>query len=262
MLVALALAALLALKVPQLVGATVGEAVGDAGFALDEVEIKGNDRVSDLAIYDIAYRQPSAAMPLVDLEGTRQRILKLGWIREARVSRRFPDTLVIEVVERRPAAIWQHNRRLALIDMDGVVLEPVKLDAMPDLPLVIGPAANLHASELGRLTATVPHLKPMMAGASWIGGRRWDIRFQSGELIALPEGEEAARKALAHFAKMDKETQLLGRGFVRFDMRVPGKFIVRVSREPGSSVPAIAPDAPPADAAPAAVGEIDPAKTI
>ena len=125
------------------------------------------------------------------------------------------------------------------------------------------PAANLHASELGRLTATVPQLKPMMAGASWIGGRRWDIRFQSGELLALPEGEEAAAKALAHFAKIDQNTQLLGRGFVRFDMRVPGKFIVRVSREPGSSVPAIAPETAPGDAAPAAgAGDIDPAKTI
>jgi cell division protein FtsQ len=31
--------------------------------------------------------------------------------------------------------------------------------------------------------------------------------------------------------------QLLGRGLVRFDMRIPGKFIVRVSKEPGSTVP-------------------------
>ena len=39
----------------------------------------------------------------------------------------------------------------------------------------------------------------------------------------------------------------LGRGFVRFDMRIPGRFIVRVSREPGSSVPELAP--PPAPSA-------------
>ena len=40
---------------------------------------------------------------------------------------------------------------------------------------------------------------------------------------------------------MDQAAQLLGRGLVRFDMRVPGKFIVRVSREPGSVVPVIEP---------------------
>jgi cell division protein FtsQ len=173
-------------------------------------------------------------------------------VREARVSRRLPDTLVVDIVERRPAAIWQNNRQLALIDMDGVVLEQVRLDAMPDLPLVIGPAANRHAAELARLVEAAPQLKPIMAGATWIGGRRWDIRFQSGETLALPEGEQAARKALARFARMDQATQLLGRGYPHFDMRIPGKFIIRVSSRPGDTVPGLAPEQAPALPPPAA----------
>jgi cell division protein FtsQ len=99
----------------------------------------------------------------------------------------------------------------------------------------------------------------MMAGATWVGGRRWDIRFQSGEVLALPEGEAAAQKALLRFAKMDQATPLLSRGFVRFDMRIPDKFIVRVSSQPGSSVPAIAPDAEPVTKGDP---NIDPATTI
>jgi cell division protein FtsQ len=176
------------------------------------------------------------------------------------VSRRLPDTLVVDIVERRPAAIWQHRQRLALIDAEGVVLEAVKLEAMPDLPLIIGAGANLHAAQLARLVQSVPQLKPAMVGATWVGGRRWDIRFQTGELLALPEGEDLARKALARFAKMDASTQLLGRGYVRFDMRTPGKLTVRLSSEPGSTVPEIAPSAPPRDAA---TGQpVDPSKTI
>ena len=77
-----------------------------------------------------------------------------------------------------------------------------------------------------------------------MGGRRWDIRFQTGEMLTLPEGEEAAR-AILRFARMDQQTQLLGRGFVRFDMRDPRRMIVRVSREPGTSVPELAPDPGP-----------------
>ncbi|WP_243455540.1 cell division protein FtsQ/DivIB [Sphingosinicella sp. BN140058] len=264
MVVAIAIALLLVFRVPQLIGTSVGEAIGEAGFAMKRVEIKGAQKVPQLQIYNIAFDQPTMAMPLIDVEATRQRLLGFGWVRDARVSRRFPDTLVVDIVERKPAAIWQHNQRLALIDMEGVVLEPVRMDAMPDLPLVIGPAANLHASELGRLVDAAPRLQPMMAGASWIGGRRWDIRFQSGEILALPEGEQASKRALANFARMDQATQLLGRGFVRFDMRIPGKFIVRVSSEPGSSVPAIAPETPPKDAPAETPGTpgIDPAQTI
>jgi cell division protein FtsQ len=254
MLIAVAVAVASALRVPEKAGDVLGEAIGRSGFTMEKVEIKGARHVSRLQIYNVAWDQPSTAMPLVDLEYTRERLLRFGWVKEARVSRRLPDTLVIDIVERQPAAIWQHNQQLALIDRDGVVLEQVRLEAMPDLPLVIGPAANRHAAELGRLIDATPALKPMLAGATWVGGRRWDLRFQSGELLALPEGEEAAKKSLVHFARMDQAAQLLGRGLVRFDMRIPGKFVVRVSREPGSVVPVLDP-ALPGDAP-------DPATTI
>jgi cell division protein FtsQ len=235
------LAVLLALasvfQVPQMIGTAAGEAIGQAGFAVKKVEIKGLSRMQRLPVYNVAYDQNSMAMPLVDLEGTRERLLQFGWIEDARVYRRLPDTLVVDIVERTPSAIWQHNQQLSLIDKSGVVLEPVKLHDMPDLPLVIGPAANRHATELGELLTGTPELKPIIEGATWVGGRRWDLRFRSGEVLALPEGQEASQKALAKFARMDKSVQLLGRGLVRFDMRIPGKFIVRVSKEPGSTVP-------------------------
>src|SRR3546814_15048721 len=72
-----------------------------------------------------------------------------------------------------------------------------------------------------------------MTDAVWIGGRRWDIRFRSGETLALPEGDAAAIRALKLFAKLDGAQGLLKRGFVRFDMRLPDKLVIRVTDEPG-----------------------------
>ena len=62
------------------------------------------------------------------------------------------------------------------------------------------------------------------------------MSFQSGETVALPEGEEAAKAALTKFARVDKQSGLLGRGIVRFDLRVPGKMIVRLPRAPGEPI--------------------------
>jgi len=174
-----------------------------------------------------------APQALVNAGEIRQRLLGYGWVKDARVSHRLPDTLVIDIVERTPAALWQSEGRLALIDKDGVVLDRVPVDKMPDLPLLIGLGANAQADELSRLMTAVPTLKPQLASATWIGGRRWDLNFQSGETIALPEGEGSARTALVKFARLDKQTGLLGRGIVRFDLRVPGKMIVRLPRAPG-----------------------------
>jgi len=250
--IAFALAVLLAMRVPQRVGLSLGEAIGESGFTLRHVEIKDAVHIPKSRVYEIALNQPSRAMPLLDLDATRARLLRFGWIKEARVSRRLPDTLMIDIVERVPAAIWQHKGSLALIDAEGAVLEPVRLESMPDLPLVIGAAANRHVAALDRLVALAPHLKDNVAGATWIGGRRWDLRFQSGETLALPEGARPAARALSRFAAMDRTAPLLGSGYARFDMRDPRKMVVRLSNEPGVRVPpqarVRAPRGPPPDA--------------
>ena len=228
--------ALVALDVPAKIAQATGQAVGDAGFRVKSVDIQGLRRMDPKPVYAIALDQKTTAMPLVDVAGIRERLLGFGWVKDARVSRRFPDTLVIDIVERKPAALWQDEQRLSLIDAEGVVLDRVPVSQMPDLPLLIGKGANSHAIPLEKLLAAAPTMKAQLVSANWVGQRRWDLAFQSGETIALPEGEAAAAAALAKFAKMDKSSGLLGRGMLRFDLRVPGKMIVRLPRDPGEPI--------------------------
>ena len=226
----------LMLNLPRRAGLAMGEQIGRAGLSVKHIDVTGIDRMDRLSVYAVALEQKSTAMPLVDLQGVRDKLLKYGWIADARVSRRFPDTLVIDIVERKPAAVWQHAQQLTLVDAKGIALEPVKLDAMPDLPLVIGPDANVQATQLTALMANAPQLKPVLDGASWIGNRRWDLRFQSGETLMLPEGSERAAAALRKFAERDATQRLLGNGAARFDMRDPVQIVVT----PGPKRPAAA----------------------
>lgn len=218
------------------------QAVGRAGFQVKKVEVVGADRIDRLKVYDIALAQKDRSMAAVDLESLRGDLMKYGWIKDARVSRRLPDTLVVDIVERTPAAIWQHNNRLSLIDQKGVVLEQVSVATMPDLPLVIGPRANQRAQDLERLLGEASSLKELLAGATWVGNRRWDLRFRSGETLSLPEGEAESKLALAKFAHMDGANRLLGRGILRFDMRDPSRFVLRLPHE-GQVAPAKLDDA-------------------
>ncbi len=245
-LVAIAIVVLLALDIPAKAERAAGSAIGRAGFTVSGYQIVGlnhmNRTLVDQVVTDELRRAADAAgsskapQALVDVSSIRRGLLQYGWVKDARVSRRLPDTLVIDIVERRPAALWQNQGQLALIDGDGVVLDRVPVDKMPDLPLLIGAGANTQASQLAAIMAAVPTLKPQLASATWVGGRRWDLSFQSGETVALPEGEETARAALAKFARLDKSAGLLGRGIVRFDLRVPDKMIVRLPRAPGEPI--------------------------
>lgn len=226
----------MAMRLPQMIGIEAGEAAGRAGFAVKKVEITGIDRMDRAPVEDAAFSAQERAMPLVDLSAIRGRLLQQGWVKDARVSRRLPDTLVIDIVEREPAAIWQHRQRLHLIDTDGRVIEQLRLAGtpLPDLPILIGPNANYQVAALDRLLEASPQLRPMLDGATWVGDRRWDIRFRSGETLSLPEGEGQAHAALAEFAARDGTMRLLGQGMLRFDMRNPGRIVVQPALQSAS----------------------------
>ena len=248
---AIGLVVLVALDIPAKAERAAGTAVGEAGFKVSGYQIVGinhmNRALVDAVVTDELRRASAesgsakAPQALVSVSEIRRRLLNYGWVKDARVSRRLPDTLVIDIVERTPAALWQNGGALALIDSQGVVLDRVPVDKMPDLPLLIGPGANGQEQQLDALMGAVPTLKPQLASATWVGGRRWDLAFQSGETVALPEGYESAKAALMKFARVDKQSGLLGRGIVRFDLRVPGKMIVRLPRAPGEPIVPAAP---------------------
>ncbi|GAO39460.1 cell division protein FtsQ [Sphingomonas changbaiensis NBRC 104936] len=228
---AIGIAVLQAFGVPAMAGTEVANVFGRAGFEVKRVDLRGIKNMDRLTVYAIAFDQHSMAMPLVDLDAVRAKLLRYGWVQDARVSRRLPDTLVVDIIERKPAAVWQNQGRLRLIDASGVVLEDVTAAPSADLPLLIGPDANTHAGELAQLLAKAPALKPVIAGATWIGERRWDLRFQSGETLSLPEGQDESERALVRFARMDTAQRLLGRGFLKFDMRDPTRFVARLDRQ-------------------------------
>nr|WP_269141225.1 cell division protein FtsQ/DivIB [Sphingomonas sp. IC-56] len=210
-----------------MVGVAAANTLGDLGLRVEEIQIDGIKRMDKMTVYSQALDQDSRAMPLVDLDLVRERLLKYSWVQDARVSRRLPGTLRIFIVEREPAAVWQNHGQLMLVDTAGVPLEPVSPDAMPDLPLLIGDGANSQEPAREMLLEAAPALKPLVRAATWVGNRRWDLTFNTGEKLQLPEGEAESRKALHKFAEMDGEQRLLGKGSLRFDMRVPGNMVVQ-----------------------------------
>ena len=207
------------------------DAVGRAGFSVQRIEVLGANRIDRLHVYDIALNQKDRSMAAFDLEEVRRDLLSYGWVADARVSRRLPDTLVIDLVERTPVAVWQNQGRYTLMDRRGNLLPGVEASSVPNLPVIVGTDAPKQMASLQQLLETAPALRPQITGASWIGNRRWDLHFKAGETLALPDDPERARDALAEFARLDGVNRLLGRGIRRFDMRLPDKLVLRRGRD-------------------------------
>jgi cell division protein FtsQ len=216
------MAGLTALAGQQLAGAAAG-----AGYQVARVEVRGVERLNELKVYERVLGEQERAMPLVDLQALRASVMELAWVDDARVSRELPDTLVVDVVERKPHAVLQKAGRLVLIDHAGHVLEPISPAKAKGMLQISGPGAQQQVEALATLLDAAPALKPQVAQAEWIGNRRWNLTFRTGQVLALPQGAEKAAGALITFARIDGVNRLIGGKAVAFDMRNPDRFYLR-----------------------------------
>jgi cell division protein FtsQ len=79
----------------------------------------------------------------VDLEGWRQRLLRLPWVENAALRRIFPGTVQVFISERQPMGIGRIGDALYLIDGGGFVIDefgPAYADL--DLPIIDGLGAG------------------------------------------------------------------------------------------------------------------------
>ena len=216
--------------VPALLHQQLAATAGSAGFQMRTIDLTGVERMNRLKIYEEVMEYRGTPMPLLDLAAIRADLNRMPWVAEARVSRQLPDKLVIDIEERTPHAVLVKPDRLVLIDRNGIELDPIAEDDAQGMLRISGAGAADSIDSLDRVLAAAPALQPQIASAHRIGERRWNIVFKTGQILALPQGEEEASEAFIDFARMDGLYRLLGGKATVIDLRVPDRYVLR---EPG-----------------------------
>lgn len=224
----------------QAVNDGVGVRFGDAGFALKAVHVQGASAMATPDIVRAANIHAGDPLIGMDLEALRERVQAVGWVKEARVVRLLPDTLVIAVKERRQLAVWQHNGKSVVIDDQGQVIREADPSRFTSLPLVVGAGGAQHASEILPILVQRPKLMARMEALVRVDDRRWDMRLKDGALIQLPAVDQ--EQALIQLEQLDLRSRILELGFERIDLRNPDVVAVR-PRAPAP--PTATPAAPP-----------------
>ncbi len=214
--------------VPGLATQQLAAVAADTGFEVRRVDVRGVKNLNELKVYERALAERDRAMPLVDIVALREKLLELSWVKDARVSRQLPDTLVIDIVERDPHAVLRKADKFVLIDSEGNELEPIPATKAKGKLVVSGPGAGREVAGLARLLDAAPALRPQVREAEWIGNRRWNLTFKTDQVLALPEGDKLASAALVSFARLDGTNRLLGGKVVAFDMRAGDRIYMRI----------------------------------
>jgi cell division protein FtsQ len=192
---------------------------------VQQVVIEGRANTPDpvlRAALGVIPGQPILAFSVAD---ARARIETLSWVDHATVERRLPGTIVVQLEERRPFAIWQNQGRFVLIDRAGQIVANQDVAAFRQLPLVVGAGAPEHAAALLDDLAAQPALQSRVTAAVRVGERRWNLVLNNGLSVLLPEGQ--ARAALVRLMELQASQALLDRPLQTVDMRLPDRLVLR-----------------------------------
>jgi len=189
------------------------------GYRVDRVTIVGRNQTRERDI--AAALGPVHGMSILNFDPHRARadIEALGWVRSASVSRLWPNHVNVSIRERTPAAVWQLQGKLRLIDNEGVPIREVGAFEHPGLPLIVGTGAPEAAAPLIQRLEQAPEIGRRISALVRIGARRWDLRFTNGARVYLPE--TGFETAIGDLVLLQETVNVLDRGFEYIDFRDP-----------------------------------------
>lgn len=204
--------------------------VEKAHLVLDQVKVEGHARTSLADINDALGLTQGMPIFDIDLKAAQERLSTLPWVREVSVERYLPSVLFIRIVERKPIAVWQHQKTYHPLDESG---EPIADDKtiLSGLLLVVGDDAPEHTPALIQMLAKYPDVAVKVRSAVRVGSRRWNLILNDAEEgleVYLPETD--VEVALERLQKMNEEEQILRRDLQVIDLRISDRLIVRMHK--------------------------------
>lgn len=192
-------------------------------FPLRAVRLDGAlSRVSEPELREAILPYLDRGMLGLDVEGIRAAVEALPWVARAGVRRRWPGTLVLDIVERSAVARWGDA---ALLSDAAVVFEPDPRSLPAGLPWLRGPAGS-HEEVLGRYQRLAHQLAPAgltVAELRLDERRAWRAVLADGVELSLGSGdsEPAVERFAAAFPRIARAEDAR---LVRVDLRYPNGF--------------------------------------
>ncbi len=205
------------------------ESTASAGFRFRELVVEGRNLTQPDDVIQAVGLAVGDSLFMVSLDEIRLRLLALDTVRDAHVTRDLKGRITVTLYERKPFALWQHRNRLWVIDPEGKVLRREKPQTYPYLLTIVGEEAPAYIDMLVELLRSNPPLADKVVAAVFVSNRRWDIHFDNGVRLLLPEHQ--AHQAWNKLASMQQEHQILARQVEAIDMRLDDRMFITLPEE-------------------------------
>lgn len=209
------------------------------GFSIKAVTIAGERELKEQSILAIAGIGPRNSLLFLDVAKIRESLKRLPLVKEAAVTKLYPDRLLIEIEERQPFALWQCDGQVQIVAADGVPIAAMRDQRFIHLPLVVGTGANEKLDQYLALLETAGDWRERIVAGVLVAGRRWTLKTANGIDVLLPEMEPEA--ALARLVDLQRTSHVLDKDILSLDFRQPGRVVARLAQEAAAERAAMLP---------------------
>lgn len=204
-------------------------AANAVGFRVVAVQTEGQVALTDDEVLLALGVKEDTALPFLDVGEARERLLANPLVKDATVKKLFPDRVTVNLVERKPFALWQHDGKVHILAEDGTPIDEFRDSRFAHLPLVVGPAANERAEKLLEAMQFAPKIREQTYAAVLVAERRWNLKLRSGVEVKLPENDFGP--ALTRLETLLARRDLFAKGVEVVDLRSPAHIVVRLTPE-------------------------------
>lgn len=204
-----------------------------SGFGIKAVTITGARELREDEVLKLAGVGPQSSLLFLNVASIRQRLKAVPLIKDANVSKLYPDRLLIELEERQPYALWQKDGMVSIVAADGTPIDDLHDARFQRLPLVVGDGANAKLAEYLGILDAAGELRDRIRAGIYMSGRRWTLKMDNGVELDLPETDPA--QTVTRFALLEHDGHILEKDIISADLRIPDRVVARLSAEAGAA---------------------------
>ena len=198
-------------------------------FNVKEIIVSGNYHLDKDDI--VKSMNIKKGKPLLDIRSTdiNERLRENPWIKRVALKKQFPGTLLIKVEEAAPTALLSIKKKLYIIDDDGNILERIKGESIPFLPVIkdIGPKNKKDMNEALKLIASLSERNILSSRESVeIGIESYGLFVNmDGEFIKVGYGDYSEK--FDRWIELEPEIRKRGVQIKYIDLRFKDSVIVK-----------------------------------
>ncbi len=190
-------------------------------FNLKKIIIKNNNLISEKDIKKSLLRVYDKNLLILDSKEIENILKQNSYIQGFRIKKKYPDTLIIKIFEKRPIAILFKKKNKFYLSENMDLIKFYEFQTLQDLPYVFGDEKKFKVlyKNLKKINFPLDQIKKFILFET----NRWDLETLSNRTIRLPA--ENYLKSLKNYKEIKNKKDFTK--YKVFDYRIKDQLILR-----------------------------------